>query len=98
MYDLGEALYGFLIRFGEEFDVTRVSHSYSLRGRREEGHRGGGGCIAARHMTHIMHVGPWEEFGGTRLNLVSVRDGRCPAACRGIRCRSAIDAVVSVLM
>ena len=32
MYDLGEALYGFLLRFGEEFDVTqvRVLHSYAL--------------------------------------------------------------------
>lgn len=25
VYDLGEALYGFLVRFGEEFDVRRVS-------------------------------------------------------------------------
>jgi hypothetical protein len=25
VFDLGEALYGFLVRFGEEFDVGRVS-------------------------------------------------------------------------
>lgn len=24
MYDLGELLYGFLVRFGEEFDMSRV--------------------------------------------------------------------------
>jgi hypothetical protein len=25
VYDLGEALYGFLVRFGDEFDIRRVS-------------------------------------------------------------------------
>lgn len=29
VFDLGEALYGFLVRFGEEFDVGRVSQSAS---------------------------------------------------------------------
>lgn len=51
VYDLGEALYGFLLRFGEEFDVRQDAVSVAM-----------GGCVPRSDLSHLADSGPRERL------------------------------------